>query len=164
MASAQKGFDQGRATVFTEGYCSHADMAYRFCYVLLLNPLSAKQTVQAAFREIASEVSGLIPNADSLAVVLTRCFKNSEKLKSVATEASSHPLAALLISMSPEERAVLFLMDVAGRTVSEAAGIIGSQEDKVRKSVASARKKLMQHPFSKIDLPETSTEESDSEL
>lgn len=163
MPSAQKGFDQGRATIFTEGYCSHADMAYRFCYVLLLNPIAAKQSVQAAFREIANEVSGLVPNADSLGVVLGRCFKNAAKQDSTQSQGSSHPLVGLLSSMSQEERGVLFLMDIGGRTVAEASLIIEGKEERVRKLIAAARKKLLNHSFSQIEIPATATEELDSE-
>lgn len=163
MVSAQKGFDQGRATVFTEGYCAHADMAYRFCYVLLLNPLAAKQSVQSAFREIANELVGVIPNADSLSVVLGRCFKSAEKQKASQADAATNPLVGLLGTMSQEERALLFLMDVAGRTLAEASGVLGVKEDRSKKSLAAARRKMMSHAFSQIELPKTSSEELDSE-
>ena len=163
MASASKAMDQGRATVFAEGYCAHADLAYRYCYVLLLNGPSAKQVVQTAFREIAKELSASLPNADSLNTVLAKCWKVAGALKPSKPSSGDHPLMNLFGSMPIEDRSILFLMDVAGRSISEAATIAEVSEDKVRKSIANGRRSLLQHEFSKIQLPEAPVEELESE-
>lgn len=144
QSAPSSAVNESLAAFFVENLCQEADFVYRLCFALSLNPSMAKSCVQETYQKLLPMLNELV--REDSTTIRTRLAKMTWNLceNRKGQETDQSPTGQFLKTLKLEERSALVLVDESGFSPVEAASIMGVDENKVRLSLAKARKALTQ--------------------
>lgn len=157
MSHAAKQYDSSMLSYYDEELVAQADVAYRFAFALTLSLDGAQQCVQAAFKNLASNLDNTrtaghgedtlaqakSPGNDPASIVIKSCWEAFKRLQSQRFAVGQSSVTRALISLSVEARAALIAVDVVGLSPRDSALALGWSEKDLRLHLAAARRSLM---------------------
>src|SRR5690606_19612172 len=123
---------------------ARADLVYRFAFAASLNLDAASRLVRKTFEDVAVKVETLRAKGNGLnaALLAVRWNRYQKSGDGPAPQAKSQ-VVKVLSDLSVEERVILVAVDVLGVTPQEMQGVVGMEQEALRKSLANARRSLM---------------------
>ena len=153
VTQKKKMTDESLVDFYNENIVTQADMIYRFAFCLTLSLDTAMQIVKSVFGKIAAELTpASVQQKNTLkAMLLTETweiFQNSKfKKSSIPSLSLAKQATKFFESLEVESRATLFLVDIAGLSVSDASKSLRLSELQIRHNLGMARKNLVNTSF-----------------
>lgn len=144
QTASQANFNENFAAYFETDLVGEADLLYRLAFAYTLNEDISFECVTKVYQGMVSALPELV-KLESGAVRMRLCgaaLRAVQPLKPEPTKDKS-PLVGFIKTFTPEERATLVLVELAGLLPSEVASLLNKEESDVRKTLATARKQLI---------------------
>lgn len=145
--------DESLIDFYNESIVTQSDLIYRFAFCLTLSLDTAMQIVKSVFEKIAADLTPASvhqnPNIKAMLLAETwEAFQQSKLKKSTIPSLSLAKQATKFFeSLEVEARATLFLVDIAGLSISDVVKVLRIQEQQVRHNLGQARKNLVNTSF-----------------
>ena len=140
--AAIKPVDPERLELYQSEYYERTDLVYRFGLVVTNSRDGAERITEEAYRLLLEDFSSVKASTEAPALLLALTWKAWNKLKSERFHEWAHPALAMLKKLNTDERAAVYVVDMAGVEPKDAATILGASEREIRITLASARQKL----------------------
>lgn len=140
--SPAKPIDPQRLELYLSEYYERTDVVYRFGLVLTGSRDGAERITEEAFRQLLEEFDSVKPSTEATNLLMALTWKAWNKLKAERFHDWSQPTLNALKTFKIEERAALYVVDMVGIGAKDAASVMGTKEQDVRKALAKARQKL----------------------
>lgn len=140
---ANKPVDPERLELYQSEYYEKTDVVYRFGLVLTSSRDGAERITEEAFRLLLEDFNTVKPSTDATALLMALTWRAWIKLKSEKFHEWSQPTLQAIKNLSVDERAALYVVDMAGVEPKDAATLIGTSEKELRSVLAAARQKLV---------------------
>jgi DNA-directed RNA polymerase specialized sigma24 family protein len=140
MASgAVASLDQRALERYQKDFYQYADLVYRFGVILTSSKAGAERLTEETFRELIEGFGQIKANANPIEVLIKFSWKAWGRVRTESFHPWNNPTVSALKPLDEDERAALYIVDMIGISVKEAAQIIGSSESHIRRSLAGAR-------------------------
>ena len=131
-----------RLELYQSEYYERTDVVYRFGLILTGSRDGAERITEEAFRQLLEDFDSVKPATDAVGLLMALTWKAWNKLKTERFHEWSQPTLNALKKFTPKERAALYVVDMVGLSVKDAASVMGTIDQDVRKALATARQKL----------------------
>lgn len=140
--AAIKPVDPERLELYQSEYYERTDLVYRFGLVLTSSRDGAERITEEAYRLLLEDFNSVKVSTEAATLLLVLTWKAWNKLKSERFHEWIHPSLMMLKQLNTDERAAIYVVDMAGVEPKDAATIVGTSEKEIRMTLAGARKKL----------------------
>lgn len=134
--------DQQALDRYQDEFYRHTDLVYRFGLVLTCSRDGAERLAEETFRRLIDDFARVPTAANASEYLLGLAWQVWDSLKSERFHSWNQPTLTALKVLSAEERAAVFIVDIAGVTPRDAAQKLSMSERDLRRSLATARKRL----------------------
>lgn len=127
---------------YQQDFYSQTDLVYRFGMILTLSKDGAERVTELTFNRLVEEFASLKSSIDPVKYLLERAWKTWLGFKGEKFIESTSALAKSLKTMTLDERVAMFLIDMVGLKVQEAAFLTNTSEKDSRLALASGRQRM----------------------
>jgi hypothetical protein len=127
---------------YQRDFYTNTDLVFRFGLVLTVSREGAERITEAVFARLVEGFDRLPKNTDPLKHLLSLTWNSWMDLRGERFHEWNSPVVASLKALKPDERACLFLVDMAGLNAEQSAVLMTMSEKDVRIALAAARRRL----------------------
>lgn len=143
MAQGQNnGFSEQQLALYTNEYYERADVVFRFGALLTASRDGGERVTEETFRLLIQDFARVNENVEPAKLLMSLAWKALNNLKSEKFHEWNAPIIQSMKSLGVEQRAVLFVVEMAGLELADAAKVFGRDESFIRKYLADAYKHL----------------------
>jgi len=142
MTKAERGEEQ--LAVYSEEFCPIAELVYKFGAGVTGANEPAVKLVEKTFATVAQDFDRLQKAKDVKLTVFKLAWQSKDVLSQSGKKSQNSNVAEFLNSLNFDQRCYVILADFVGFLVEEIVQITGKDEVEVRKTLATARQKLVE--------------------
>lgn len=128
--------------LYTSQYYERSDLVFRFGALLSLSREGGEHLTEETFRSLIQDFSEVKSSTSPVILLMTLAWKAWENISSQKFREWNLPILQSMKTLGVEQRAALFIVDIAGLDIDQAAKIFGTSETSVRQMLAQAQKHL----------------------
>lgn len=140
--SLTNGFSEKQLALYTDEYYERADLVFRFGALLTVSREGAERLTEETFRMLLQDFSQVKPDALAPKILVNLAWKAWNKMKSEKFHEWNAPILQSMKGLGVEQRVTLYVIEMAGFDISEAARLLGSDDVTIRRMLSEAQKYL----------------------
>ncbi len=140
--SLTNGFSGKQLELYMHDYYERSDLVFRLGAVLTGSREGAEKLTEEAFRLLADDFAKLSSEGLPQKTLMMCAMRAWKQLKQGKFHEWQVPILQSLKPMPEDQRVALFLVEMAGLEMSDAAKLLGCDETKFRSLLAGAQKFL----------------------
>jgi DNA-directed RNA polymerase specialized sigma24 family protein len=140
--SLTNGFSGKQLELYTNDYYERSDLVFRFGALMTVSREGAERLTEEAFRLLIEDFSKVGADSSPQKLLMNFAVKAWKKIKSEKFHEWKAPVLQSMKTLGEDQRAALFMIEIAGLELNDAAKILGCDESKFRLLLAGAQKFL----------------------
>jgi hypothetical protein len=140
--SLTNGFTGRQLELYTSEYYDRSDLVFRFGALMTVSRDGAERVTEEAFRFLVEDFSTFSAEPSAHKVLMTCALRAWKKLRQEKFHEWKSPILQSLKPLAEEPRLALFLVEIAGLQIDEAASLMGSDVTRFRTTLAAGQKFL----------------------
>lgn len=140
--SLTNGFSGKQLELYMNEYYERSDLVFRFGALMTVSREGAERLTEETFRLLLDDFPKTGSQASPQQVLMNLAVKAWKKVKAEKFHDWNSPVLQSMKALGEDQRAALYLVEMAGLEMKDAAKLLGCDESKFRLLLAGAQKFL----------------------